>query len=107
MSDGLLLAWVQDVHELALGMQDVTLDHGPRGSPGYQVGGESFVFFRTPRADAYDPASGERFSDVIVLLVASESEKQALVQDPMSPFLTQWAWINLTRPGSEHRRPRG
>jgi len=79
---------VEDVHELALGMPHVTVDHGPGGNPVYQVGGKSFVFFRTPRADAIDPETSERLSDVIVFWVTSESEKQALVQDPASPFFT-------------------
>jgi len=88
VSPELLPARVQDVHELALVMPHVTLDQGPRGNPVYQVGGKSFVFFRTPRADAIDPATGERLSDVIVLWVESESDKQVLVQDPTSPFFT-------------------
>ena len=61
---------------------------GPRGNPIYQVGGKSFVFFRTPRPDAVDPVTGERYPDVIVFWVPSESDKQALVQDPGSPFFT-------------------
>jgi hypothetical protein len=81
-------ALVEDVHELALGMPHVTVVHGGSGNPVYQVGGRSFVFFRTPRPDAVDPATGERLPDVIVLWVASEADKQALVQDPMSPFFT-------------------
>ena len=81
-------ARVEDVHELALGMPHVTVGRGPGGNPVYQVGGKSFVFFRTPRADATDPETGERYSDVIVFWVSSESEKQALVQDPASPFFT-------------------
>jgi hypothetical protein len=81
-------ARVEDVHELALGMPHVTVVHGGSGNPVYQVGGRSFVFFRTPRPDAVDPATGERLPDVIVLWVASEADKQALVQDPMSPFFT-------------------
>lgn len=88
MSTGSLHARVEDVHELALGMPHVTVDHGPGGNPVYQVGGKSFVFFRTPRADAIDPETSERLSDVIVFWVTSESEKQALVQDPASPFFT-------------------
>jgi len=44
--------------------------------------------FRNPRPDATDPVTGERYTDVIVLWVASESDKQALVQDPGSPFFT-------------------
>ena len=81
-------ARVEDVHELALGMPHVTVVHGGSGNPVYQVGGRSFVFFRTPRPDAVDPATGERLPDVIVLWVAWEADKQALVQDPASPFFT-------------------
>jgi hypothetical protein len=79
---------VEDVHEVALGMPYVTVVHGPGGNPVYQVGGKSFVFFRNPRPDAVDPETGERYPDVIVLWVASEQEKQALVQDEGSPFFT-------------------
>jgi hypothetical protein len=81
-------ARVEDVHELALGMPHVTVERGPRGDPVYQVGGKSFVFFRTPRPDAVDPVTGERYPDVIVFWVPSESDKQALVQDQTSPFFT-------------------
>jgi hypothetical protein len=81
-------ARVEDVHELALGMPHVTVERGPAENPVYQVGGKSFIFFRTPRPDAVDPETGERYADVIVFWVPSESEKQALVQDPRSPFFT-------------------
>ena len=54
----------------------------------YQVGGKSFVFFRTPRPDAVDTATGERLTDVIVFWVESEADKQALVQDGTTPFFT-------------------
>jgi hypothetical protein len=81
-------ARVEDVHELALGLPHVTVVHGSGGNPVYQVGGRSFVFFRTPRPDAVDPASGERLTDVIVFWVASEADKQALVQDEGTPFFT-------------------
>jgi hypothetical protein len=81
-------ARVEDVHELALAMPHVTVDSGPRSNPVYQVGGKSFVFFRTPRADAVDPETGERWADVIVFWVGSESDKEAMVQDPTSPFFT-------------------
>jgi hypothetical protein len=69
-------------------MPHVTVVEGPGGNPVYQVGGKSFVFFRNPRPDALDPETGERYPDVIVFWVASEAEKQALVQDPRSPFFT-------------------
>ena len=52
------------------------------------MGGKSFIFFRNPRPDAVDPSTGERYADVIVFWVASEGDKQALVQDESSPFFT-------------------
>jgi len=69
-------------------MPHVTVLHGPHGNPIYQVGGKSFVFFRNPRPDAVDPVTGERYPDVIVFWVPSESDKHALVQDQASPFFT-------------------
>ena len=71
-----------------MGLPHVTVGYGPRGNPIYQVGGKSFVFFRNPRPDAVDPATGERYPDVIVFWAASESGKQALIQDQASPFFT-------------------
>ena len=81
-------ARIGDVHELALGMPHVTVLHGPHGNPIYQVGGKSFVFFRSPRPDAVDLDTGERYADVIMFWVTSEDDKQALVQDQASPFFT-------------------
>jgi hypothetical protein len=81
-------ARVEDVHELALGLPHVTVVEGARGNPVYQVGGKSFVFFRTPRPDAVDAATGERLPDVIVFWVESEADKQSLVQDAATPFFT-------------------
>lgn len=69
-------------------MPHVTVEHGSSDNPVYQVGGKSFVFFRTPRPDAVDPETGERYTDVIVFWVPSESDKQALVQDETTPFFT-------------------
>jgi hypothetical protein len=79
---------VEDVHELALGMPHVTIHPGTEHKPVYQVGGKSFVFFRSRRPDAVDPETGERYDDVIVLWVADEGDKLALVQDESSPFFT-------------------
>ena len=81
-------AKVADVHALAEAMPHVSVTYGPKGNPVYQVGGKSFVFFRTPRPDAVDPDTGERYPDVIVFWVPSESDKQALVQDPGTPFFS-------------------
>ena len=71
-----------------MGMPHVTVEHGARGNPVYQVGRKSFIFFRNPRPDAVDLETGERYQDVIVFWVASEADKQALVQDKSSPFFT-------------------
>jgi hypothetical protein len=81
-------ARVSDVHEIAAGMPHTKRIEGPKGNAIYQVGGKSFVFFRTPQPDAADPDTGERFADVVMIWVESESEKLALVQDPRSPFFT-------------------
>ncbi len=81
-------ARVEDVHDVASGMPHVTVERGSGDNPVYQVGRKSFVFFRTARPDAVDPGTGERYPDVIVFWVPSESDKQALVQDGGTPFFT-------------------
>ena len=81
-------ATLDDVHALAEAMPHVTVTHGPKGNPVYQVGGKSFVYFRTPRPDAVDPSTGERYQDVIIIWVGSDADKHALVEDPTSPFFT-------------------
>jgi hypothetical protein len=88
MATGRRHARVEDVHELAMGMPHVTVWRGPNGNPVYQVGGKSFVFFRNPRPDAVDPATGERYPDVIMFWVPSEADKLAVVQDEATPFFT-------------------
>jgi hypothetical protein len=74
------------VHELALAMPYVTVWDERPDRPVYQVGGKSFIFFRTPRPDAKDPETGERYADVMVFWVPDEADKRALVQDEGSPF---------------------
>ena len=69
-------------------MPHVVVVRGPRSNPVYQVGGKSFVFFRNPRPDAVDPQTGERYTDVIMFWVPSESDKLAMVQAAGSPFFT-------------------
>jgi hypothetical protein len=81
-------ARVADVHKIAASMPHVKRIEGPKGNAIYQVGGKSFVFFRTPQPDAEDAETGERYADVIMIWVESESDKLALIQDPNSPFFT-------------------
>jgi hypothetical protein len=77
-----------DVHELAASMPHVKRIAGPKGNAIYQVGGKSFVFFRTPQPDAVDPDTGQKLADVIMIWVESEADKLSLIQDPRSPFFT-------------------
>ena len=69
-------------------MPHVTKQSGSADNPVYQVGGKSFIYFRTPRPDAVDPETGERYRDVIILWVPDESDKQAMVQDEGTPYFT-------------------
>lgn len=77
-----------DVPRLAESMPHVNRLTGPRGNVIYQVGGRSFVFYRTPRPDAADPKTGERYPDVIMFWVASQEEKAMLLAQPDTPLFT-------------------
>ncbi len=76
-----------DLHDIAAAMAFTQRLDGSSGRPVYQVGGKSFLFFRTPRPDAVDER-GNRLPDVVVVWVQSEADKQSLVQDESSPFFT-------------------
>jgi len=61
--EGARPATVDDIHEIARALPGVT-DGGARGrlAPAvYQVSRRSFIFFRNPRPDAFDPDTGERY----------------------------------------------
>ena len=81
-------ATAEDIHAAARAMPHVTVGRGGADNPVYQVGGRSFVYFRTPRPDAVDPDTGGRYDDVIIIWVDSDHEKRALVDDSNSPFFT-------------------
>ena len=81
-------ARVGDIHDVAAAMPHVTRLEGPKGNAIYQVGGKSFVYFRTPQPDAVDPDTRVRYPDVIMIWVESESDKLALLQDPRALFFT-------------------
>ncbi|MCA0296117.1 MAG: MmcQ/YjbR family DNA-binding protein [Actinobacteria bacterium] len=78
----------QDIHDLAGALPFVETQRGPGGNVVYQVGGKSFIYFRTPRKDAFDPATGEPYRDVVVFWVSDEAGKQSLVHDPATPYFT-------------------
>jgi hypothetical protein len=87
-SPGARPATAEDVHATAAAMPHVTVERGRAGNAVYQVGGKSFVFFRTPRPDASDPETGERYDDVVVIWVADEVDKTALLEDAGPWFTT-------------------
>jgi hypothetical protein len=82
------VATPDDVHRAARAMPHVKELVGPKGNSVYQVGGKSFVFFRTPQRDASDPVTGEKYDDVIMFWVEGDEAKAALVGDPSTPFFT-------------------
>ena len=63
-------------------MPHVKRIEGPKGNAIYQVGGKSFVFFRTPQPDAVDADTGEKFPDVLMIWVETQADKLSLTQDP-------------------------
>ena len=79
---------MSDLDELALALPQVTKEVSDDGRPSYLVHGKRFVLQRSRRPDAVDPETGERYPDVIVIWVASEADKLALVQDPSTPYFT-------------------
>ncbi|MGH2444588.1 MAG: hypothetical protein ACRDGD_00890 [Candidatus Limnocylindria bacterium] len=85
-ADGSHPATVDDIHELARALPGATLAESDKTV--YQVSRRSFIFFRNPRPDAFDPDTGERYADVIVFWVDSELEKEAILADASLPFFT-------------------
>ena len=79
-------ATVEDIHAIARALPGVRM--ADRDPPVYQVSSRSFLFFRTPRPDAVDPETGERYADVIVFWVDSELEKEAILADTSLPFFS-------------------
>jgi hypothetical protein len=56
--------------------------------PTYKVRGKGFLLYRPPHKSAIDPASGEMYDDLLVIMTPTAAEKAALVEDPSTPFFT-------------------
>lgn len=69
--------------ELGISWGDRPTYKVPRG-----VKGKGFLLYRAPGKTAIDPTTGTMFDDLLVISVPSEDAKNALVQDPSSPFFT-------------------
>ena len=73
--------------------QQLPSDVNPGGlevTAGYRAKRDSGTFSYAAHAAlvAVDPDTGQRYDDVIVFWVPSEGDKQALIQDPTTPFFT-------------------
>jgi hypothetical protein len=77
-----------DVDEIAGSLPQTELGTSWGDRPTWKVAGTGFVLRRAPRKDAIDPATGEMFQDLIVVMVANAEEKAALVDDERLPFFT-------------------
>jgi hypothetical protein len=81
-----------DVSAICLSLPEVELGTSWGGRPTYKVPrgdkGKGFVIYRRPSKTAIDPVTGEFFTDLLVISVADDEAKAALVQDPDTPFFT-------------------
>lgn len=77
----------EDVDALAMSLPEVVRE-GTEDRPSYAVNGKGFLFWREPRKDAVDPDTGERMDDVIVVLVPSAEDKEAVLQTGPPWFTT-------------------
>lgn len=82
----------EDVDDLCLALPEVELGTSWGDVPTYKVPkgdkGRGFVLFRKPHATAIDPETGRMYDDLLVIVTPSPAEKQALVEDPATPFFT-------------------
>jgi hypothetical protein len=77
-----------DLDELALAMPQATKEMSEDGRPSYLVHGKRFCLHRRPRADAVDPATGERMEDVLMFRVESLEEKEVILADDRGVYFT-------------------
>lgn len=80
-------AGVQDVHDIASALPEVTLGTSWGDKPTYKVRDKGFVIWRGEQRDAVDPDTGALMDDVMAISVPGPEDKEALVADG-SPFFT-------------------
>jgi hypothetical protein len=82
----------QDVDEICAALPDTELGISWGDRPTWKVPrgpkGKGFLLYRAPGPTAVDPATGERYDDLIVITTPTEVEKNALVEDESTPFFT-------------------
>ena len=77
-----------DVHEICVSLPEVEFGTSWGDRPTYKIRGRGFVLHRAPHGTAVDPATGEPYDDLLVIVTPSAVEKQGLVQDERLPFFT-------------------
>ena len=82
----------EDVDEIAASLPQTEkgISWGDRPTWKVPVGdkGKGFVIERAPHKTAIDPDTGEMYDDLLVIITPTEVEKNALVEDPQTPFFT-------------------
>lgn len=84
-------ARLTDLDDIAMALPEVTREPPEGGRPAYSVRRKAFAFARSPRKDAFDPATGVPYDDVLVFSCTAE-DKEAMVADPDSPWFTTPHW---------------
>jgi hypothetical protein len=54
----------------------------------YKVRDKGFLLYRPPHKSAINPATGEMYDDLLVIMTPTAAEKAALVEDESTPFFT-------------------
>ena len=81
-------ARADDIDEICMGLPDVELGTSWGDRPTYKVRGKGFLLYRMPHHTAVDPATGERYDDLLVITTPDAADKEALVADERLPFFT-------------------
>ena len=92
MSDPDRPARPEDVDEVCASLPDTELGTSWGDRPTWKVPrgdkGKGFVLYRAPHKTAVDPATGEMYDDLVVIVTPTEADKHALVEDDDTPFFT-------------------
>lgn len=73
-------ATAADVDAIAGSLPGTELGVSWGDSPTWKVNGKGFLLYRAPHSTAIDPASGEPFTDLLVVMLPDMEAKEALVQ---------------------------
>ena len=82
----------EDIDEICASLPDTELGISWGDRPTWKVPrgpkGKGFLLYRAPGKTAIDPATGEPYDDLVVIMTPTEVEKRALVEDESTPFFT-------------------